>query len=254
MIAWSYQHPFHHFRIQDALDPGRYRAVCEVFDRVRAGSEAPRYRMARSNPNYDALVLAVDAALAARLTPLFSPDWLQVLHRFLGFPCIGRIDGALHSSPAGSRDGWIHTDLCPVWFDESRPAAGALRFPDRARCEYFSGRRLHPEANAVEYVRAAVLIYFLCNDGWRPGEGGETGLYAAARQDRETRWVAVPPLNNSMLLFPCSPHSYHRFLSNPGRARNSVVIWLHSTVQHAQSLWGAAAVPRRPPVAAAALA
>src|SRR5208337_3787 len=92
-----------------------------------------------------------------------------------------RIDGALHSSPKNSRTGWIHTDYCSAWFDESAEDRGGILFPDRTRCQYFDGQPKVADAKPVEYVRAATLIFYCCNDDWRAGDGGETALYAAAR-------------------------------------------------------------------------
>jgi len=253
MTLWQHQRPFRHFRAHDVLEGHDYRRLCELFRQIQDGSTALSYRMARTSRNYDARVVAVDERLAGLLDPLFAPAWLSSLGRLLGFPPADVIDGALHSSPAGSRDGWIHTDLCPAWFDESRPS-GTVRFPDRLRCEYFTGRPLHPDARPVEYIRAAALIYFLCNDGWEAGDGGETGLYAAARHAACTTFTSVPPVNNSLLFFECSPHSYHRFLSNPGRERNSVILWLHCTVEQAKTLWGETSIAPRAHSRAAGLA
>ena len=68
--------------------------------------------------------------------------------------------------------------------------------------------------------------------------GGETGLYGAGRQTAHTDSALIPPVNNSLILFECTPHSYHRFVANPGMVRNSIVMWLHCTEAHAVERWG----------------
>jgi hypothetical protein len=151
-----------------------------------------------------------------------------------------RVEGALHSNLAGSATGWIHTDLCSGWFDELGVGPDTLLFPPRGRCDYFTGRTRAPDAEPREYIRAATLIFFLCNDGWLPGDGGETGLYSSAHETEHTEVSLVPPVNNSLLLFECSPYSFHRFVANPGRMRNSIILWLHSEVGVASAKWGTA--------------
>ena len=70
-----------------------------------------------------------------------------------------------------------------------------------------------------------------------PATGGETGLYAAKVDREHTTIELVPPADNTLLLFECSPHSYHRFIANPGRRRNCIIIWLHASVDAALSRW-----------------
>jgi hypothetical protein len=209
-----------------------FRAILEMTDGERDGP----YHLKRSNPKYDARILAMNEDLAPSFDPLFSQAWLQALFRLVDLPELRRIDGGLHSSPIDSRDGWIHTDLCSGWFDESSSQPGL--FPDRRKCDYFSGAPKTESAKPVEYVRAATMIYYLCNEGWRPGDGGETGLYSSSRTGAHAPFKLVQPIDNSILLFECSPHSYHRFVTNPRRTRNSIILWLHTTVERAEGMWG----------------
>lgn len=247
---WGYSSPFRHWRVTGVLDAAAYRRVSASFNSIletTAGQRQGPYRLAQSTANYDALMLAVNADIALAFAPFFSEAWIRSLHRFLSIPELGRIDGALHSSPKGSRTGWIHSDLCSGWFNEDPSSTDWMLFADRSHCDYFTGRRKTRLANPKEYVRAATMIYYLCNDDWKPGDGGETALYSASRQCERTSRELVPPINNTLLLFECSPHSYHRFLRNPGCTRNSIIFWLHTDVRHAQSRWGGAINRRSSP-------
>jgi hypothetical protein len=240
---WGHSTPFRHWRATDVLDATAYDRVSAAFEAVletTAGKRDGRYRLVQSAANYDARMLAIDDDLRAAFDPFFSDAWIAGLERFLSIPSLGRVDGALHSSPRGSRSGWIHNDLCSAWFHEESPPAGGIVFADRRQCDYFTGRPKQASANPTEYVRAAALIYYLCNDAWKPGGGGETALYSASRQDPTTRCELVAPVNNTLLLFECSPHSHHRFVQNPGCVRNSIIFWLHVDVAFAQSRWGQA--------------
>jgi hypothetical protein len=239
----GYRSPFRHWRASNLLGPGSYKHVSSAFAAMLEASSCSRdgpYQFAKSSPKYDALILPVDAHLAGLFTPLFSEGWIRSLHEFLSIPETLRIDAALHSSPQGSRTGWIHTDLCSGWFDEASATSNDLLFVNRHACDYFTGRAKNGAAKPREYVRAATLIYYLCNEGWSPGDGGETALYGAAKQREHTEVSRVAPIDNTLLVFECSPHSYHRFLANPGRPRNSIIMWLHASVDDATARWSEA--------------
>jgi Rps23 Pro-64 3,4-dihydroxylase Tpa1-like proline 4-hydroxylase len=95
-----------------------------------------------------------------------------------------------------------------------------------------------------EAVRAVAVIYYLNNPQWQPGDGGETGLYRTVRDAIEHPVAVVPPLNNSLVAFECTPGSYHTFRSNVRHPRNSVVIWLHVEKSAAIARWGESALVR----------
>ena len=78
---------------------------------------------------------------------------------------------------------------------------------------------------------------------WRPGDGGETALYASS-SDAPVAGPAptVAPIDNSLVLFECTPYSWHTFLSNRVRPRESLVMWLHRTKQQTIERWGEASI------------
>jgi hypothetical protein len=244
---WAFRQPFFHYRALNVLDPTAYNALSSVFfsilDATTFPGDAP-YKLRKSGGQYDALVLAMNDSLAPEFAPLFSESWLRSLAGLFSLPFIGRVDGGLHSSPPNSRTGWVHTDLCSAWFDEANVSGRPIAFADHSTCDYFFGHKKRAEALPNEYVRAVTAIYYLCNDGWQKGDGGETALYSVAAPSPSSEVVLVPPENNSLLVFECTPHSYHRFVANPGRRRNSVILWLHTTVDEALTRWGAAIARR----------
>jgi hypothetical protein len=240
--------PFRHFQASNVLRCEQYRAIGAEFQNVLDVTEGRAQggnRFSRSDQNYDARMLPITERNMARFDPFLSESWLRSLCELVNIPYIPRIDAALHSSPQNSRSGWIHTDFCSGWFDESRYSGTGILFPDRGRCNYFEGIPKVAGAKPVEYVRAATLIFYLCNDDWTRGDGGETGFYGGERESLNTQILLLPPVNNTLILFECSPHSYHRFVSNPGRARNSLILWLHCDLQFAVDRWGPRAVKRR---------
>lgn len=242
-VDWrQYALPFRHFTASDVFDAATYQALSGRFNEIletTAGTRTGMYTLRPAPGSNDGLILGLTDKLATAFAPLFTEAWLRALATMLDLPFLPRIEGALHSNPQGSRTGWIHTDCCSAWFDERHAKPDALMLPPRRRCNYFTGKPVAPDAQPVEYIRAATLIFYLCNDGWTPGDGGETAIYNADHEDDATLVKHIAPINNSLFLFECSPASYHRFVTNPGRTRNSIILWLHATVEDAQRRWGA---------------
>lgn len=240
---WEHSWPLRHYRATDVLDSDSYAAIRQTFNEIldaTDGDGVGRYTLKKLKRSYSARVLGINDELAAAFAPLFAEERLRSVSDFLGLEFVPRVEGALHSNPAGSETGWIHTDLCSGWFDEAGSDPDTLVFPRRGRCHYFTGQARTRDAEPREYIRAATLIFYLENDGWAPGDGGETGLYSSALETEHNQVTLVSPINNSLLLFECSPHSYHRFVANPGRMRNSIILWLHSEVDVATAKWGTA--------------
>jgi len=226
-----------------------FAAMNRAYDELLSGSEeqepgAPRF--GRSNASYDPLTLPLDSDRAGSFAALFNAPWLHALAHLIGVPESPWVDAGLHFCPQGSRSGWIHTDYCIGWFDRDGGETRGLRWPDRTRCSYFTGVAKSGRVAAVAYARVASAILYLENPGWTESDGGETGLYSASEDSLGTEQVRVPPVGNTLLAFECGPHSYHRFLANPGRARRSIVLWLHSTPESATKRWNGRA-PRRIP-------
>jgi len=233
--------PFKHFRAESVLDENTYKEVEANFNAVKTEQVKKKngdvYRLEKLSSNYDAQMVAMDNDLAELFQPFFSIDFLKSIAQLLEIPFNYAIDGALHSSPRNSRTGWIHTDFCNAWFDSRFIEKNQLSFPNRQTCDYFTGRRHDESADPRKFTRAATLIFYLCNDGWKKGDGGETGLYGAGHLSDNTVFDIVAPKNNSLILFECSPHSYHRFLTNRGRTRNSIILWIHSTPETSSLKW-----------------
>jgi hypothetical protein len=244
---WSeFKRPFRHIRAERVFREDTYRDLESAFAALRDADlanpgRAPRF--AKGQAGYDAQVAAIDLQLSSQFAPLFERRWIEFLASLLDLPVLPQIDAALHHIPVNSRSGWVHNDFCSAWFDAG--VAGEIVFPDRRKCDYFNGAPRTSDARPREYVRAATMILYLRNDGWKVGSGGGTGLYAASRGGYG-EMSAVEPLNNSLLLFECSPHSWHALLANPGCARNSIILWLHNSVEQAQSRWGRGFSRRKP--------
>src|SRR5262249_11184946 len=155
----------------------------------------------------------------------------DLLASLAGVEATTDVSAALHHHEPGSRDGIIHNDLNPGWF-VSQPRSDGITVADSTACNYQRGTAHEPGTTPVERTRAVAMIFFLNNASWRPGDGGECALYAS-RDGNAAPDARVAPINNSILAFECTPHSFHRFLSNRAGSRDSVILWLHREKQRA---------------------
>lgn len=240
--------PFPHFVAEGLFREGYYRDLESGFHEVLSRGLANRWdgrRFCRSASGYDAHVLPFSKGLPDPFHVLLSRPWHDVLARVTHVDATGDVDGGLHHHEPGTADGWLHTDLSPGWF------AGAVgkeevQLSDGRRCEYVSGRATSPGVIPVERVRGAAMILYLANGPWAPADGGETGLYETPDG---AGGAFVAPADNSMLLFECTPFSYHAFRRNRRKARNSLVLWIHRSREDAVARFGEASiVPWRPRV------
>jgi hypothetical protein len=241
-----HERPFRHIRAERVFRKETYQKLEKSFLGIRddpRGSAGGEAGFRRSSGAYDALIFPMSRNSALEFAPFFERRWIDFLANLLSLPALEQIDGALHHIPINSRSGWIHNDFCSGWFNARH--TGDIVFPDRGNVDYFTGTSKSAEAKPKEFVRAATMIFYLQNDEWKEGCGGETGLYACSRAGRGEVSV-VPPVSNSLLLFDCNPHSYHSLLGNPGCPRNSIILWLHSSLENAQSRWGRAFTRRKP--------
>lgn len=225
--------PFPHVYVRDVFVAEFYQRLAAEFDRVRI-----------DRPDLFAPVAAGYGASGASLTrmrngPLevfLSRAWHDLIERVAGVPASGDVEGSLHHHPPGSPRGWPHHDLAPAWFPGAAPGPDAVGLPGDD-IDLKSGAR-PAGVPAREMVRAVAVLFYLGNGEWKPGDGGETGLFADIGAAEPTPTVVVPPLDNSMVVFECTPRSWHTFLGANTAARNSVVMWLHRPKEQAASRWG----------------
>ena len=185
--------------------------------------------------NYGATVHELRASEQPSFGPLLCPEWLDLICNAMGVQTNLEVAGALHAHPAGSQDGWVHNDYNPAWFSEAG-GTGKLMLGDQDQCNYRTGAVTSPSIIPTRRVRHLALIYYLNNDAWQFGDGGETALYGSISQGVENADVLVPPKNNSLLVFECSPHSWHSFRRTAAE-RNSIAMWTHRTPTDAKQQW-----------------
>jgi 2OG-Fe(II) oxygenase superfamily len=229
--------PFPHVIAYDVFRPVAYRRLEEAFTELLAET-ADRPYMER----HDIDGRTVDEELAGRFAPLLGRDFHDLLAGALGIVATGHVAVGMHHHRVGSQHGFPHNDLNPGWF-RGTPSSEELVYTG-PHVDYTSGASLDGDTTVAptETVRAASLLFYLANPPWEDGDGGVTGLYRSATDDIEHPVGFAPPLNNSILLFECTPSSFHGFIGNRRSPRNSIVMWLHRPKRDVVARWGEHAI------------
>lgn len=229
--------PFPHVVARNVFVPDFYDAMAAQFREIEARPDAPFRRNIRG---YDAASADVSRYADGPLGVFVSRSWNDLIADVAGVASTGDVLASLHHHDPGSQRGWPHQDLNPGWFADPMPGPGDVRTAYTDGVDYHNGAR--PDGiNAHESMRAVSILFYLGNPPWQPGDGGESGLFASSEAGFRADGVTVPPVNNSLVLFECTPFSWHTFLSNR-LARNSVVMWLHRTKSDAVRRWGESSV------------
>jgi len=225
--------PFPHVLAHDVFRPAVHDRLAAAFSRVATG--APYM------PRHDIFGRTLTAGMRNPFMIFTSRAWHDLLAGVIGVDATGHVNAGLHHHAPGSAHGFPHNDLNPGWF-VAGPGRDGIVLPRPRTVAYTTGATFRPGVATVETVRAVAMIYFVANPDWTPAHGGETGLYAGPGDDPEAPVVAVPPVENSLLAFECTPGSYHGFIANRAVPRNSVIMWLHRPRAEAVRRWGAGSI------------
>ena len=230
--------PFPHFFARDVFVDATVGQLTEAYSAILARGLGERFEPDRFSriSGYDAYAYPFTPSLPPPLSLFTSRAWHDLIARVAGVNATGDVRGGLHHHKPGSDNGLVHNDLNPGYF-AGTPRPDRIVLPDPDKCSYHYGTVSVDGVRPRQTVRAVAIIYYLNNPPWTEGDGGETGLYRASGtiEDPARR---VPPLNNAMLVFECTPVSWHTFISNRRHPRNSVIMWLHRPYSDAVSRWG----------------
>jgi hypothetical protein len=237
---WYRLEPFPHFVAYDVFVRPFYAALesalQEILSRGFATGSDPA-RFSHNMPNSDAYAWNFPPDIDGPLSLFYSRGWHNLVASLTGINATDDVNGALHHHQMRSKTGSIHDDLALVWFSR-QPRADGVNPMDLSRCSYTTGKTSHPKVVSRSTVRAATMIYYFGNRPWSQGDGGETGLYDRHDQGAEHPTAVVPPINNSIVIFECTPYSHHSFISNRRQPRNSAILWLHCSKEEVDSRWG----------------
>lgn len=227
--------PFPHVVADDVFSPAFYDELCGQLGGIldHGLSDIPSGpRFSRGMPGYDAYGISITPETGGPLALFVSSAWRDLMCGLFGVGRTPYVFAGAHHHAAGGADGFVHSDFNPVWFP--RADGDSIQVPDQSRCDFKSGAG-SLEAK-VETIRGVVVIFYLLNDHWRPGDGGETGLFRSAHDPLPA--ARCPPTSNSLVAFECTPRSFHAYLGNPGRPRTSIIMWIHRERDEAVEKYG----------------
>lgn len=231
--------PFPHVAARNVFTADFYAALAARLRAIlaRGLSETPEPgRFSRNIRGYDCYGIGFELGIPEPLAVFLSLEWRDLLNGIFDIPPTPYLFAGSHHHGPGSGDGFVHSDYNPVWF--RRSSEGEIRIPDNTVCTYKTGAGPLPCSDKIEVVRGAVVLFFLLNDGWQPGDGGELGLFASGQSLVSEPAAVCPPINNSLVAFECTPRSFHAFLKNTRLPRTSIIMWTHRPMPDAVSRWG----------------
>lgn len=224
--------PFPHVVAHDVFTDEVYAALAADFERLLAAGAISR----RAGSGYAATWARLAEHADGPLGLFLTREWHDVVAAVGGVDePTGDVSAGLHHHQPGGAAGWPHNDLNPGWFPAAAPAAHEVGL-DSLDFDYHHG----PEApqDARETMRGVSLLFYLANPEWSEGDGGETGLFASRGAAGRAEGSFVPPINNSLVLFECTPYSWHAYAGASRHERNCVVLWTHRAKQDVVDRWG----------------
>ncbi len=231
-------HPFPHCVARDVFNAELYEQLAASHSGILGRGYFERHEpacLSRRISGYDAYSLNIDELSSSDPLRLFaSRAWHDLIASASGVDATGDINVVLHSHLPGGKSGHIHNDLNPGFFVDN-PLPDGINIANWRICDYETGRGAMVPVR--ECIRAVAVLFYINNGRWQPGDGGETGLYSDLHADVEHPTVKVAPLDNSLLLFECTPYSFHSFISNR-KPRHSVIMWLHRPKSTVTRRWG----------------
>jgi hypothetical protein len=243
-------YPFPHIVAQTVFTQSYYRKVSDAFNvLLRMGLEEQRCggRLSRGMLGYDAYGLTFGPEYQGPFSLFMSRPWHDMTAGLFGVACTGHINCGIHHHAVKSADGWVHNDLNPAYFVDY-PSDDGINVVRHTVCSYAYGRVFLSGVKPRQVVRSVALLFYLSNPPWSPGDGGETGLYECKDNPVDRPASVIPPINNSILIFQCTPYSFHSFISNRTNPRNCVIMWLHSKKADVEARWGEGKVVEWPTV------
>jgi hypothetical protein len=231
--SWLWRRgPFPHVVARDVFTAAFYKLLSDQLVEVldRGLSDTPKEgSFSRTMPGYDSYGIGFSHATRYPAALFVSSQWRDLMCNLFDVGPTPYIYAGAHHHAVHSHNGFIHNDFNPAWFPRCDP--GQLQCPNNALCSYRTGLGILQPNEQVEVVRGVALIFYLLNGEWRAGDGGETALYATSNADVADPIVSVPPIDNSLVAFECTPTSFHTFLSNTRQTRTSIIVWTHRTME-----------------------
>ena len=226
--------PFPYVRATNVFAERTYQSIAAQYESLLGSGQ-----FSRAIPGYDVSAFTVTNTTGGPLALFASRPWHDLLARLFGIDATGELNISLHHHAVGSQSGTPHNDLNPGWFIQGSHQDGLVVYDPNDGYDYRYGST-SPDIPTIERVRGVAVIFYLANP--MGGAGGETGLYGSTSDPIHRPVAVVPPRNNSLVAFECTPSSFHGFMSNRRGVRNTLVMWLHRDKKEAVRRWGESSI------------
>lgn len=188
--------PFPHIYARDVFVPDFYRRLTAELERIRRDDPALLRPYETMN---DRAAVPLAQLRDGPLAVFLSAEWHDMIAGMAGVATTGDVTAAVLADPPGTPSGPPSNACDSVWFPGPAPQPGEVRVHEGPRPAGTEGRAC---------VRAIHTTFYL-GDAQRPsGRDGATDLYESTSA---TGARTIAPLGNSLVLFPCTPRSWHAF-------------------------------------------
>lgn len=215
--------PFPHMVVDNLLHENVYQKIVADFEAIKKRgytkdtNDGSRFHC--FDIDYDGYLFTPEPSLSEDhpLRLFYSMAWQSTISKLFNQKISYETAVAYHHHPPGDSTGFVHHDFSFKFFDK------------RMRLKNFIIPKSTRETDTVSPFtikrrRAIAIIFYLNNNRWAEGDGGETGLYL---DDKTTQVKKVAPINNRILIFQISKKSMHAFQKNM-KERNCIVQWFHN--------------------------
>lgn len=230
-IEWvRHNFPFPFLQARRVFPQNQYNELADAVKGLIDGGT-----MQRSMAGYDALGCGITPTSPSPLPMFCDVPWRDWQSNLFNVSLTPYVSAGIHHHLTGSKSGFIHNDFNPVWFPK---ATSDIQIAREDICTYKFGDGTLADSEKIRVVRGVVMIFYLLNDNWKIGDGGATGLYTSKNSPVRQPVQRCRPVNNSMIMFECTPNSWHTFLSNIVAPRTSIIMWTHRPYDEAISIYG----------------
>ncbi|HWB26243.1 MAG TPA: 2OG-Fe(II) oxygenase [Chitinophagaceae bacterium] len=228
--------PFRHFYARNFFRNDFYELLVQEFEKVKETGLVEyidKNKLSRF-PGYDAYCWLLPPGCSYPLNIFYSYKWIDYFSALFGVTLTADVVAEFHHHKINSSSGFKHNDYNICCFVDD-PLPNKVN-PWYFQCSYDKKNNDMTSGRVTGRMRTIAIIYYLNNEPWKEGDGGETGLYANLGDAQPA--VAIPPVSNAIMAFEISPVSWHAFITNTKNERNTIIMWLHADAEKQISRYG----------------
>lgn len=225
--------PFPHKHITNFLKEDFYQDLCKKFNEVLdrgvdpSGTDVNRFN--KYTYGFDASFWKPSIDEGYPINEFYSPLWLEYFSKLFNIKLTNDLSITFMHQDFDSKPFTAHTDYSMVGFPKRLPDDTDIRQYNVKYPTYLKDPQQGEQLGLSVQIRSVLALLYLENPPYLEENGGETGLYDSYESYTLNKpLVKVPPLSNSLLTFESNPRSFHTYLPNKAKKRNTMAFWMHS--------------------------